>query len=91
MIKNIIQLFFLSALCACSSSNFNLSSDGKLEHAIYCSGRDSSWDACKTKAGEICGEEGYAELQKYQDEGAFAAYESAAELPERRLTIQCGK
>jgi hypothetical protein len=31
----------------------------------------------------------YDVLQQYEDEGAFAAYQSAAELPDRRLIIQC--
>ena len=81
----------LVTLYACASSNSNLASDGMNEHTIYCSGGNSSWDVCYTKAEEICGKEGYDEIQKYEDEGAFAAYDSAQELPNRRLIVQCKK
>lgn len=87
--KLISLLLFLSIINACSSSGGVKTDDDKAEHHIYCSGNLNSWDTCFEEASEICGSKKYDVLQKYEDEGAFAAYESAQELPDRRLIIQC--
>ncbi len=87
--KYISILLFIATASACTSSSVTPDAGGGTEHTVACSGSDSSWDACETSAKEICGEKGYDELQKYEDRGAFAAYDSARVLPDRRLTFRC--
>lgn len=82
-------LLFIATASACTSSSLTPETGGGTEHTVACSGSDSSWDACATRAKEICGERGYDELQKYEDRGAFVAYDSARVLPDRRLTFRC--
>ena len=78
-------------LNACALPGENFTSDGKAGHKIHCSGSTNDWDMCYNKANEICGETGYEVLQKLEDHGAFAAYQSASLLPDCRLMIQCKK
>lgn len=80
--KHIGLLLLVLIVNACATSS-------KVGHTIYCSGSAYSWETCYEKASEICGAKSYDVLQKYEDEGAFAAYQSAQELPDRRLIIQC--
>lgn len=87
--KNISLLLFISIINACASSSEVSTAEGGVEHSIYCSGSAYSWETCYDKAHEICGSKEYDILQKYEDEGALVAYQSAHELPERRLIIQC--
>ncbi len=87
--KYISLLLFVSVIVACASSGEVDINNGKNGHTIYCSGSAHSWETCYNKASEICGMKEYDVLQKYQDEGAFVAYQSAEELPDRRLIIQC--
>ena len=82
-------LILTSILTACSTSSELGAVDSKSGQSIYCSGSAYNWDMCYEKASEICGEKEYEIVQKYEDEGAFAAYKSAQELPSRRLIIQC--
>lgn len=87
--KYISLLLFISILNACATSNELNAEDGKVEHSVYCSGSLNSWDTCYEKASEICAAKEYDVIQKYENEGAFAAYESSQVLPDRRLIIQC--
>jgi hypothetical protein len=87
--KHISLVLFALIINACASSNTAVTADGKVEHHVYCSGFMYSWDDCYEKASEICGAKAYDVLQKYEDEGAFVAYENAQELPDRRLIIRC--
>jgi len=87
--KNISLLIFIITASACTSSKTALAPDTATEHTVNCSGTDSDWDTCHEQATEICGEKGYDEVQKYEDIGAFAAYDSARVLPDRRLIFQC--
>ena len=87
--KHTGQILFLFTLCACTASSLPLSDADRGKHTVYCSGDDSSWDECDRKARETCGEQGYDEEQKYEDEGAFVAYGSARVLPDRRLKVHC--
>lgn len=87
--KYISLLLFISIVNACATSSEVDSVDAKVEHRIYCSGSDNTWDTCYQKASELCGANEYDVLQKDEDKGAFAAYESARVLPDRRLIIQC--
>lgn len=87
--KHISLLLFVSMINACASSSEINITDGKVGHTIYCSGSAYSWETCYKEASEICGMKEYDVLQKYEDEGAFVAYQSAEELPDRRLIIQC--
>lgn len=82
-------LLFVIIINACATSSGDKTDSAKAEHSIYCSGSAYSWDACYEKASEICGAEEYDVIQKYEDEGAFAAYDSSRVLPNRRLIIQC--
>ena len=88
-LKYISLLLLVSIINACATSSEDNNADGKVGHSIYCSSSTYSWETCYEKASEICGAKEYDVLQKYEDEGAFAAYESAQELPDRRLIIQC--
>ena len=87
--KHISLLLFVMIFNACSTSSGDKTDSNKAEHSIYCSGSAYSWDTCYEKASEICGAKEYDVLQKYEDQGAFAAYESSQVLPDRRLIIQC--
>jgi len=87
--KHISLLLFVSLINACATSSDVSTTDGKAEHSVYCSGSAYSWETCYEKASEICGTKEYDILQKYEDEGAFAAYQDSQELPDRRLIIQC--
>jgi hypothetical protein len=87
--RYISLLLFLSVINACASSSGVNTAEGKAGHTVYCSGSAYSWETCHNKASEICGTKEYDVIQKYEDEGAFAAYQSAEELPDRRLIIQC--
>ncbi len=87
--KNISLLLFISIINAFASSSEVNTAEGKVGHSIYCSGSAYSWETCYDKASEICGSKEYDVLQKYEDKGAFVAYQSAHELPDRRLIIQC--
>lgn len=87
--KCISLLLFVLIINACASSGELVTADGQVQHKIYCSGFMYSWDNCYEKASEICGAKAYDIVQKYEDEGAFVAYENAQELPDRRLIIQC--
>ena len=87
--KHICLVLFVLFVNACASSNEVITDNGKVGHHVYCSGFMYSWDDCYEKASKICGEKGYDVLQKYEDQGAFVAYENAQELPDRRLIIQC--
>ena len=87
--RYISLLLFVSFINACATSSEVNTAEGKVTHTIYCSGSAYSWETCKKKASEICGMNEYDVLQKYEDQGAFAAYESSQVLPDRRLIIQC--
>ena len=87
--RQIILLVFISIINACTTSSGAGNSGAITEHRIYCSGRDNSWEICEQKASELCDGREYDVVEKYEDEGAIAAYESAQELPDRRLTIRC--
>lgn len=87
--KHISLLLFVSSIIACTTSSEVNTAGGKAEHSIYCSGSEYSWEMCYQRASEICGAKEYDVIQKYKDEGAFAAYQSSQELPDRRLIIQC--
>jgi len=87
--RYISLLLFVSVINACATSSEVNTAEGKAVHTVYCSGSAYSWETCNSKASEICGMKEYDVLQQYEDEGAFAAYQSAAELPDRRLIIQC--
>ena len=87
--KHISLLLFIMIFNACATSSEVKTSSGKVEQSIYCSGSAYSWETCYEKASEICGAKEYDVLQKYEDQGAFAAYESSRVLPDRRLIIQC--
>jgi hypothetical protein len=87
--RYISLLLFVSFINACATSSEVNTAEGKVTHTIYCSGSAYSWETCKKKASEICGMNEYDVLQKYEDQGALVAYSSAAELPDRRLIIQC--
>lgn len=87
--KHISLVLFVLIINACTTSSVVKTESGKVEHKIYCSGSTYSWETCYEKASEICGANEYDILQKYEDQGAFAAYESSQELPDRRLIIQC--
>jgi len=87
--KHISLLLFVMIFNACATSSEVKTTSGNVGHSIYCSGSAYSWDTCYEKASEICGAKEYDVLQKYEDQGAFAAYESSQVLPDRRLIIQC--
>jgi hypothetical protein len=89
--RAIILLLFVSIINACAASSEVDTGNAEVEsgHRIYCSGSAYSWETCYDRASEICGGKEYDILQKYEDDGAFVAYESARELPDRRLIIQC--
>ena len=87
--RYISLLLFVSVINACASSSEDNNAEGKAVHTVYCSGSAYSWETCYNKASEVCDTKEYDVLQKYEDEGAFAAYQSAAELPDRMLIIQC--
>jgi len=87
--RYISLLLFLSFINACATSSEVNTTEGNVQHTIYCSGSAYSWETCNNKASEICGMNKYDVLQKYEDQGALVAYNSAAELPDRRLIIQC--
>ena len=82
-------VLFVMVINTCATSTEVNTTEGKAGHTVYCSGSANSWETCNNKASEICGMNKYDVLQQYEDEGAFAAYQSAAELPDRRLIIQC--
>ena len=87
--KHVSLLFFVIIINACSTSSEVKTTSGKVEHSIYCSGGAYSWDTCYEKASVICGSKGYDILEKYEDQGAFIAYENSQVLPDRRLIIEC--
>ena len=87
--KHMSLVLFVLIINACASSSEVITADGKVGHKVYCSGFMYSWDDCYEKASEICGSKSYDILKKYEDQGAFVAYEDAQELPYRRLIIQC--
>jgi hypothetical protein len=82
-------LLLVPVITACTSSSEVNTAEAKAVHTVYCSGSAYSWETCDNKASEICGKKEYDVIQKYEDEGAFVAYQSADELPDRRLIIQC--
>jgi len=87
--RYISLLLFVLVINACTTSSEVNTAEAKVGHTIYCSGSAYSWETCNNKASEVCGMKEYDVLQKYEDEGALVAYKSAAELPDRRLIIQC--
>jgi len=87
--KHISLLLFVMIINACASSSEVKTASGKVGHSIYCSGSAYSWETCYEKASEKCGAKEYDVLQKYEDQGALASYESSQVLPDRRLIIQC--
>ena len=81
----VMVLFF----SACSATvKYNEGNENHV-HKIYCSGSEYDWDTCYENAKKICGDKEYAVLEKYEDQGALAAYGSARVSPDRRLTVQC--
>ncbi len=87
--KFIVLILVTLAHTACTSSAGIDTTGSRKPHRIYCSGSAYSWDTCYEQAGELCGPENYDVLDKYEDTGAFAAYQSAQESPDRRLIIEC--
>ena len=87
--KYISVIVVTLAQAACTTSSGTDTAGRGTQHRIYCSGSAHSWETCHEQAGGICGKEAYDVLEKYEDEGAFAAYQSAQESPERRLVIRC--
>ena len=87
--KHIHLLVLISLLNACFASNEINKHDVSAEHKIYCSGTEYDWDTCYKNAQKLCGEKGYEELEKYEDQGALVSYASSRTLPDRRLTVQC--
>ncbi len=88
-VKLTALLLFVLTISACATSGEEPAADGEDEHRIYCSGSSNTWDNCGEKAAAICGEKGHELVDRYEDRGALAAYDSARELPERILSIKC--
>ena len=86
--KPLILLLFVLVINACAVSSKENAGEA-LTHTIYCSGSSNSWDTCHEQASELCAGKEYDVVQKYEDIGSYAAYQSAQELPERRLIIRC--
>ena len=86
--RPLVLLFFVLVINACSVSSKENAVE-EFTHTIYCSGSSYDWDTCYEKASGLCSAKEYEVIQKYEDIGAYAAYESAQELPERRLIIRC--
>ena len=76
-------------LNACSASTEINKKEASSIHKIYCSGSTYDWDTCYENAKKACDDKNYEVLEKYEDQGALAAYGSSRLLPDRRLTIQC--
>ena len=76
-------------ISACATNGDDPATESEAEHRVYCSGSSNSWDICDQKAAQICGGNEHEVVDRYEDRGALAAYDSARELPERILTIKC--
>ena len=86
--RSLILLLFVLVINACAVSSKENAGE-ELTHTIYCSGSSNSWDTCHERASELCPGKEYDVVQRHEDIGAYAAYQSAQELPERRLLIRC--
>ena len=82
-------LLFVVTIGACATSGESPDAEGKSEHRIHCSGSSNTWDTCDQKAAAICDGNEHEVVDRYEDRGALAAYDSARVLPERILTIKC--
>jgi hypothetical protein len=87
--KHIYLLLQILLISACSASVALNDGNENAVHKIYCSGSTYDWESCHENAKMICNDKGYEVLEKYEDQGSFAAYGSSQVLPDRRLTIQC--
>lgn len=87
--KQLHMLILISLLNACSLAGEVNKGDENAVHKIYCSGSKYDWDTCYENAKTICGDKNYEVIEKYEDQGALAAYGSSQVLPDRRLIIQC--
>lgn len=82
-------LLLVVTISACTTFGESPDAKGKFEHRIHCSGSGNTWDTCDREATEICDGKEYEVIDRYEDRGALAAYDSARVLPERILTIKC--
>ena len=82
-------LLVLLMASACATSGGDPAAKSENEHRIHCSGSGNTWDTCDQEAAAVCGEQGHEVIDRYEDRGALAAYDSARELPDRILTIKC--
>ncbi|EOI3469033.1 hypothetical protein ACMSWU_002137 [Cronobacter turicensis] len=63
----LIAVFLLSA---CASSSKTYGPDGRVAYSLTCSGIARDWGMCLSKAGDICGAQGYDVLSVNGDSGA---------------------
>jgi hypothetical protein len=81
------------ALVSCASSSQTFGPDGRVAHAINCSGTLRSWAACFDRAGEICQAAGYDVIDRSDQRGALAAVGSSGGFAtttfSRSMLISC--
>jgi len=83
----------LTAIVACATSATTYGPDGRVAHAIQCSGAVLTWGDCFRKAGEICKEAGYDVVSGNGESGTVVsatAYGAFAAPPmNRSLVVSC--
>ena len=68
-----ILSFSAALLGGCATSKQTYTAHGQQGYSINCSGTALNWGMCYEKTGIICGEKGYAVLQKSGDQGAMVS------------------
>lgn len=89
--KYLSLLLVMTLLGACAAGSKDDAGTGAAEHVLDCSGSDLDWEDCEASAKSVCGDGAFDIVEKYEDRGAFAAYDSARVLPTRLMHVNCRK
>lgn len=73
MINKLAITISCLVLTACVNVDKTYGPNGEESYSITCSGTAQDWGACLTKAGEICGSNGYNIISANGDKGAMLA------------------
>lgn len=84
LLRPITLILIIGALVAgCAAGKHRYAGDTKGKHKINCSGTMQSWDDCREKASEICGENRYDVLWYDNRYGTFRSMTIVCTVQER--------
>lgn len=93
--RTLLAVLVTVLIGACATSDDTYMADGRLGHVIDCTGNRKGWEACVSKAGDICGNRGYDVISKNGETtsqavaGLQAGMDDGARSGRRTLVVAC--